>query len=684
VGEDRTKLSFNSQDPFGFTDVTEIGSVQQNISVVNENSTVSSSDRSSIQFRHYPVTSVTRVFNVTTGERYVVSSQNPDGTESTNETGRITISGQSLPAVSDVLQIDYTWIFSYDPYFDFDNRTSNRNPRDVADSVDWGFSNAVRRERVTLISSGSYLTATVTHPVSSAISVNAFSEESGTVSLSSERLIITVSSEVSNVVSVIRDSDGVELWNTNTADGTFSSQTIYLPTDTVGVFGDYITVVYNAVDVYNATTQGSFSDNVITIVPSATATAGTIVECNYISDISELLPATLLPALPAIRSSNVFDTNTLSSIGVQPTTHTFLPGGTVDTNLRQAPTNLKLTISGSISAGTLTVTGTTVTGVFEAVFVASSNGLKQDLSTSIRAALGLSSVQSVPSNVKVARVVKVEKVTTNDNLDVLSSDNTYDLKGYHVLDNALVKDESASDVLLTATEFQLPSTTDNDTNQPSVGDKLRVSFYIMTSSDTESVSFSKSGSLYTNKRFALVDIIAVSSGFTSGTSSSATLTVAPMNQPLTKSKYTAYYDYLSPKTNERITIRYNQDKIIEDVTLEIEDARPINADVLVKSSTPVPVDVTMNIVVTSSFTNSSEIVKQDVQDVLTGELNAQSLGTTIDSSDLITAAYTVSGVDRARILYFNETGETGSVLSITAQKNEYISANTVSVVPETR
>jgi hypothetical protein len=56
----------------------------------------------------------------------------------------------------------------------------------------------------------------------------------------------------------------------------------------------------------------------------------------------------------------------------------------------------------------------------------------------------------------------------------------------------------------------------------------------------------------------------------------------------------------------------------------------------------------------------------------------------IDSSDLINTAYTVPGVDRARIIYFNKTGNNGSVLSIQPQKNQYTAANNISIVIEER
>lgn len=678
--EDKTKQVFNGQDSLGFSDVLKIRSVVQNIPISNENSKVLASDRSIIQLAHAPITNVTRVFNVTTGERYVVSNQNPDGVDAINLTGRITISGRSLPAVSDILQTDYTWVLSYDPYFDFDNKSGRSNPRTVIDSIDWGFSNAVRREKATLISSGSFLTVTTIHPISSVISVNIFSSSNSQITSSSGRLAVIVNSTVSNVVSIVRVSDNAELWNTSDSDGSFSGQTIFLPTDSAAVFQDVVNVVYNAVDVFNATTTGSFNNNIITIVPSTVAVAGSLVECNYIANVNTILPATLLPTLPAIRSGNFFSTTSVTNTGTQPTTHIFA-SGTVLSNLRQAPTNLGLTIAGSVSPGVITVTGITMTGIFDVVLTVANAGLKQDLSTVLKKALGLSSKTSVPSNIRISRIDKVSKVTTNSSLEVLSIDHDYDIKGYHLFDNSFVKEESIADETLKVTEFILPSTPDNLSSAPSSGNRLQVSFHYTTSTDSENVSFSKSGTLYTNKKFALIDTIAISSGFTSGGAATATLSVFNLNQPSTRSRYKIFYDYLAPKVNERINIRFNFDKLIGDSTFTIQNTRPINADVLVKSSVPILVDITMMIGVTEEFSdkNSSKIVLQNVKDTITSALNATALNTKVDASDLINQAYTVTGVDSARIIFFNKTGSIGSVLNVKAGKNEFIRANSVNI-----
>jgi hypothetical protein len=681
VPEDKTKNNFNTQDQLFYTDSTEIKKVTQNIIVTNENSKVVASDRSLIQLLHSPATLVTRVFNVSTGERYLISSQNPDGSGTINYTGRIKISGKSLPSTTDILQVDYTWIFDYDPYWDFDNKIYSFNSRNVSDSIDWGYSNLVRRERGVLTSSGSYLSFNVTHSVSSVLNVNVFSEENTNVVLISGKLSVVVSSAISNVVSIKRDSDGAELWNTKDNNGSISALVAYLPSDTVAQFNDSVTVVYNASDVYADT--GSFNNNQITIIPSALAVSGSIVECTYIANIFNILPGTLLSSLPAIRNSNYFNTNISSLVGNQPVSNLF-SGSSVIQNLRQAPSNLMFNITGTIVPGVFTITGDTISYAADILFTASNDGLTHDLSPAIRSFLKLTSKDSLSSSLKVARLVKFEKVITDSSSNVLSVSNEYDVLGVSLKYNSLVKEEAVQDLSLSNFQIKLPNTSNNLSNNISIGDKIRIRFYLVTSSDSENVYFTKAGSQYTQKKFVYVDTIAISSGFNSSASSASTLTITNMNQPIAKSRYKSYYDFVAPKVNERITVTSNYNKLISDATLLIESTRPITADVLVKAAEPILADVTMYIVVTEEFKNSSLVVKQNVQDAVAAALNSNQLNQIVDSSDLINSAYTIAGVDRARVIYFNKTGSNGSVLSIKALKNQYIVANDVSIVIEER
>lgn len=690
--EDLTKGKLNSQDSLGFSDATQISTIVQSISVNNENSSVLASDRSIIRLSHYPVLSVSRVFNVTTGERYIIANQNPDGGDS-NTTGRIKIFGNTLPAVSDILQVDYTWEFNYDPNFDYDNIINSDNIRTVDDSIDWGYSNNIRREEVIITSDGvSQKTVEVYHTVNAVVSVNTFeTEENAIVTLVSNSLAVTVSSVVENVISVERDSDTAELYSNKSDGGSFSGFTIYLPSDTIAQVGDIVTVKYNSEDIFvnEDDVSGSFSGTTITLPPETTTADGTVVEVNYLAEVRQLLPATTISDLPVLRTGNNFYNNSTTSFGLQPTSHTYDVNDEIVRNLRRAPSRVKLTISGTISPGVISFSGTTFTGIFEGVFVASNDGLTHDFSSMIRSVLGLSSTESIPSGVKVAKLVSFEKVQINTNKDVLSVEHEYDIFGYELNNNDFVKRECIENSNLTRLQAKLPATTDNSDNEPETGDAFRVTFYISTTNDTENVLFSKSGSLYTQKVFAFIDSVSTSSGFISTASKSATLSLAPYNQPSQGTRYTAYYDYTAPKPNERITIKFNKNQVIGDNTYTIENAKTVEGDVLVKACSAIYVDVTLAIVLKSGYlnttnSNSSEVVKQNVKNAVINALNQQANGTIVDESDLITVAAGINGVDRVRTLRFNKSNLAGRVLSISADKNEYIQANDVVIEVEER
>ncbi len=694
--QDVTKGSFNGQDSLTFPGATSIPSAEQSVEVVNENSRVDSLDRSSIQLAHKPITAVSRVLNLTTGERYTIVSQNPDGTGTLNETGRIVIGGNTLPATSDTLQVDYTWAFLFDPNFDYDNLTTSRNIRPAVDVVDWGYSNEVRREQSVV--AAPLLSVSVQLPVSAVVSVNTFDSEGTNIQFISERLAVQVPTAVANVVSVSLDANGAQLWDTARSDGSISGFVIFLPTDaavTDANVGDPVTVVFNANDVFTVGgDSGSFEGDVITLPASAPVSVGTVVECNYLADVRVLLPATLIPALPAFRSSltpNQFTTETAPADGFQPYSFTFGPAPApgafppVETNLRQAPSRLALTVEGTVSPGVIAVLGTTLEGVFDVLFFAVQDGLTQDLAAPMKVALGLRTVDPVPNATEIVRLISLQKVTTAfGGREVTGVAEDYDIQGYGLRNNEFVKNEAVPVPALSRSEVRLPSTFTNTNAPPVVGDALRATFYIGRTSVTETVSFSVSGTLYTQKIFGIIDSISVSSGFTSGASQTSTLAVANMNQPPSGGRYTGTYDYIAPKVNERITVRYNLNQAIHTATFAVEATRPVTADVLVKTSTPVLIDATLVIVVSVGFEDSAAVVAQNVNDAVTTTINATALGTTLDESDLIAVAQGVNGVDRTRVTHFNLADQVGRVLSITAEENEFLQSNLVIVTAEER
>jgi len=958
--EDVSRQEFNTQDRVSYTDVVSSSAAQQNILIFNENSKVTS-DRSIIQLLHYPCLNVTRVYNVNTGQRYIVSDQNPDGTSGANKTGRIKISGNNLPLTTDVLQVDYTWVFSYDPCTDYDGKLVQDNIRSSDDTIDWGYGSKIKDERVLFTLDGAsnlYIGSSFLN-ISSIASCNEFIELDGTVfeitsgiNTGRKSVVFTFLKEkVNSINSIYLKNTFKELYNTAESDGSFTVKampvpgetvyqvTIVLPSDTLANEGDICTATFNASNVYTDTCN--FTLNKITIPSSNIDTTNSKIYLNvsYIANVKSLLSSST-SSLPLNRLGNGFISSSLGTsessvfnllksdalsvqknlsdqyyIEIDPTTTEFtlnvedviavvrqndsavmwdeyiqgtisfntstfkyqiifntsspaqlddqvivfyysrpitkaqpfsfinykilsqleqvkledgkyyVPivsfsdsssasfevissnyslslGGstgnivkyngyatlttsssqfdnilditsykikvidgqyfnnngvfdivefnqatktftlkpslqhvskkqisvinlqtnkelwnsncTIDAtnnklifsggvstndrvfinyfnynNLRQSATNLSSVIfDQNISTGSVLFNGSSLSKIENVVFNSTNDGLTVNLTEVVLKGLGYSSPSSIPSSLKLARLVKLEKVqvatSTNEVVDVIVD---YNLKNYKLNDNSLFINESIEDSSLSKFEIVLPPTTINQSssstanNVPAKGDKLRATFYLINTDDVESLNYTIPGNLYSSKKFVSINKIS-SSGF--NTTNSSVLTLNAMNQPTPGSRYKVYYDYTAPKTNERIIINYNYNQTISDVTFNVENNRPINADVIVKQASKVLVDVTLNIVITASLINSSNIVAQSVKDALISAINFNSLGGIIDASDLVNTSYSIDGVDRARIIYFNKYGVVGQALSLTAQNNEYFVANNVIVNIETR
>ena len=225
----------------------------------------------------------------------------------------------------------------------------------------------------------------------------------------------------------------------------------------------------------------------------------------------------------------------------------------------------------------------------------------------------------------------------------------------------------------------------NTDNPVVTGMHLRVVFYYAKESGYEDLFFSRNGSAITNRRFGYVSSVNRLSGMQdSGGTISGKAIIDSFNQPASNSTYETDYNYTAPKENERITINFEYNKLITDATEAIESKRPITSDVLVKAATEIELDVSASIIVTTAYKDKSETVKQDVSDNITATLSASALGTTLDASDIINNAYNVAGLDRITISRFNKANVTGTKLSITAEKNQYLAPGTVTVTTEDR
>ena len=678
--EEVAKGLFNGTDALSFTEVTGIRDVTRDVLVTNENSTTNNSDRSMLQLKHTPVVSVSRIVNLTTGERYVVENQNPDGVAGElNTTGKITISGSTLPVGTDVLQVDYLWQKPFDNTHDYDNLSVRNTFRTAQDSVDWGFGNLVVREPATAANDGyGVYTITLNHAINRVISANTFETDVSTVASGS----ISANATVNDVIDIRRSSDSAELFNTDKANGTLSgTSTIILPTDTLAQDGDIATIRFNTTNIFSPDgyADSTVDGKVITLPEGFSVDTSEDILVTYVAEVSTILPETNLSSLPATIVNNNF---VLSStiVGEQPTSN-ITSGSTITHNLRRAASHIRATVDSIEAEGNVTIAGTTRARVSDAlVVVTSGSGFEVDLQAAILSDAGLT---TLPSTIKVTRLVKFERVTLNNANVVTAVDNVYDLANYKLKDNSYDLTNALSSSSLNNTKVELAQTTANVAAQLNTGDIVRVSFYYINTGDSESLFFSRNGVQISDKLFQTISRIGIGSGFQNAAGDIiGTLLVQNFNQPVANTSYAVDYNYIGPKENERITINYSNNALVSSATFGIEDTRPITADVLVKAAEAVSIDVEVRIVLLEEFLDQSQTVLQDAIDAVASFLNTNSLGTTVDQSDVVNTLYTVSGVDRVRIINFS-VGDSGNLLSISAERNQYLtSGNTIVTIEE--
>lgn len=665
--ENETKGPFNGQDPLDFTDVSSIDGVRQEVSVVNEHPVVDSTDRSLLTLLHHPVLTATKVENVSTGERYTVAVQNPDG-GSTNTTGRIKISGSTLPTSTDLLQVNYVWNDLFDENLDYDNLRSNVFTRTVQDSLDWGFANRIPEERQTVLYSnqdGYHLV--VANLISRLVNVN--SRLSDTATNVAGKLV--VSQVVENIFS-IRSPDGLEVFNTLAANGSFNSTEITLPTDALLDLGQVGTIIYNLADIYSPDgyDNGSFSGSIIRL-PEGVASAGDTVFVDYIAAVSNLLPTTSLTSLPAVGDQNNFIVDS-SVVGNQPVTNLY-SGSTVVENLRFSPSYLKINLQGISSPGRLTLKGSSLTKI-ETVATILRDGLTIDLSGAIRTSLGLS---QLPASIYVSSVESVERVSLA-NGTVSTVDFAFDTLNYG-LKQATYSDQAAlADSTLSPYSVRLSATPANEAARPITGEKVRLKFYVINSAEVENITATTSGVRVSKNRYVYVDRLSVSTGFLSLSGTvDGTVSIDPFTQPADGSAYFASYTYAAPKEGERIVVSYNYNRLISDSTFAVEKIRPVTADVLVKEAGTEPIDISGTITILSQNQNNASTIKQNVQEVLTSFITSRGLDATIDESDINKAATGVDQVDAFDVSLYNFSGLTGRVQSLSSDRNRYFTVGKI-------
>jgi len=697
-GESILKASFNNISRLNFTDITSIDLIYSDIQIFNENSTVSSADRSVIYTLHKPITSIFSVQNKTTGEYYTVESQGIDSATGVNNDGVIKISGKTLPSQSDILSISYSWRKYFDKYIEYNGSKLRNNFANIqsSDSIDWGFPNYIKEEESVIQKSndGNSYIINLSNDISRVASSYLQIVEQTTVQEllvggSTKKVVILTYATSINNVNRISTGLGLELYRTGANDGYFSGLTIVLPTDSVATVGDIVSVYFNAIEIYNVeSTDASFYGSTI-VLPSDSIldasgilddifdaySSGTAVYCSYFANIESIIGNNPLSSAPfsSTEESQVFYDSSLLEISpsYQPIIFKYDTLLNKIGYIRYCPSNLIMDVADSTRPGKIKITGESLTRAeFDLTYGVDAVGLTFDLTSYIK---NLFQKNSLDSTYYVSRIDNVSII--NDSRQAIA---TFDLIGYSLLENKYDINFSSKNINLTGYKFSLPATPNNLSISLSSGSKILVSCLIAKSNDSEEIYFQENGRAYSSKSYGFISKINVSSGFRGSSGNIiGNLAVYSYSQPSTNTIFSADYNFLAPKEGERISIRYNINRLLIDATNAVESVRPISADVLIKEAAEIIVDVTGQILISDNQIQNTDFILQNAADEISSLLSTNSLGATVDYSDIISVVSRVSGVDSVNISLFNISGNTGRKSFIRALDNQTINPGNI-------
>lgn len=504
---------------------------------------------------------------------------------------------------------------------------------------------------------------------------------------------------ITNVVSIISQETGLELFNTNTntnSSGTFSGNIIYLATDVEQpAINESVIVYFNFHEIYNVAKNNGSVNNMSVVLstddvldfnsvlqPLNDIFNGTDVKpifVNYVvTDVDVIVrtPILSLPFIGSLSTSTFVDKNNTVLVSRQPVD--FLNNNVS----RNGSAYLTFIVDGAFSSGgTFAVKGTGWFKISAAIKVSQANvsGIF-DLSQIIQNNIG-----NLSTNFSV---IKCESISVDNSIIVQDllirgygiSDNSYDLE----IANEL-PDMSSTNIDLSTIFLQ------NNITILTIGSTLNIVFYVLAPSISETIQFTNGrGTLYSKFKYSRVDRIDLISGFLNPSTLAITgnVRIVRQSQPNTGSTYLADYSYFGPVENERITVQYRYNNIIQDATVAIEEVRTLTADVLTRLALKIVVNISMTVILTSQAINqTSQIIDQSIS-AANNLITSQSAGTILDYSAFLRVVTAINGVEGADVTTFDYVGSDFSGVanrkSIQADPNQYFAVGTINIIAGNR
>ena len=504
-------------------------------------------------------------------------------------------------------------------------------------------------------------------------------------------------STITNVVSVKSLVTGLELYATE-AGGTFSGNVIFLATDVnQPAVGESVIVYFNSHELYNISkNNGSISNNTIVLSTDDVLDFNNVLQpltdifngasvkpilVDYIATDIDVVGRTAISTMPFVGSAS---TSTLVDKNNTLLTSRQLVEFDVSGNIvRSGPSYLVFNVDGAFSSGgTLAIKGTGWFKITASVPVSQANvaGLF-DLSSTITSSIGV-----VSNNYSVTKIISASiynGVTTQKLL----------LRGYGLNSNTYDASIAATDASLTPTSIDLaPIFAQNNISILTIGSIVNITFYVLAPNVSETIQFTNGrGTLYSKYKYTRLDRADLISGFVNPSNPSQItgyLRISRLSQPNTSSTYLTNYSYFAPVENERITIEYRYNNIMQDATNAIEEVRTLTADVLTRLGFEIVVNVSMTVILANTAINQQQQVLDQATSAVNNLITQAVMGSTLDYSAFLRVVTAINGVDGADVTVFDYVGSEfdgqANRKSIQADANQYFTPGTLNIVAGTR
>ena len=136
-----------------------------------------------------------------------------------------------------------------------------------------------------------------------------------------------------------------------------------------------------------------------------------------------------------------------------------------------------------------------------------------------------------------------------------------------------------------------------------------------------------------------------------------------------------------PKANDVLTIKYNCDELVKNLQYGLEDSKVLTADVLVKKTQKLPIEVLLDATCYNQY-DPSKIKYAISNRVVTYINNIKKLGGEFDVSDIVSIARQTEGVDSVdlnTIKIYVMDGDNHPRIKVTARSNQYFEVSNIIV-----